>query len=263
MFHTEIVRIELGDIMAKWVLAAILGLLFECAGAAEITAAFGIDKPPFSFRDDNGVDTGIEVDIVRAALKEAGHTLRVRIVPNARLPLLVKAGDADLAATVMGEDGGGLYFSDPYIVFENYAISKRARNVVVNSIADLGKYSFVIWQNGWRDLGPEFETAYRPDAQSRMRPNYNETNSQALQNKMFWADRVDLIIVDRTIFGWYRRELTSWIKTDDSLVFHDIFKTVTRFPVAFHDKKLRDQFNAGLKKIRADGTYQKIYDKYK
>jgi ABC-type amino acid transport substrate-binding protein len=40
-------------------------------------------------------------------------------------------------------------------------------------------------------------------------------------------------------------------------------KTQTNYSAAFRNKELRDQFNDGLKKIRADGSYQAIIDAYR
>ena len=234
--------------------------------AAEIRVAFGPDKPPFSFKDSTKTDVGIEVDVVKAVLERLGHTIKVSVVPNNRLLPLVQSGEVDAAASAQGKDSDSVFFSDNFIEFTNYAVSKKVKDISVASIKDLEKYSFVIWQKGWNDLGPEFLNVYKPDGSGKFKPNYNETNNQRSQNQMFWSDRVDLIIVDKTIFEYYKKELGREVKTDFEITYHDIFKSKaggTGYPVAFKDKKLRDQFNDGLKTIRADGTYQKILAKYK
>ncbi|MBI3284420.1 MAG: transporter substrate-binding domain-containing protein [Burkholderiales bacterium] len=245
---------------------AVLALLFVLGGlvqARELRAIFNTDKPPFSFRDERGVNTGIEVDLMRTLLARMGHTLTVRTVPNNRLLVELITGQADIAVTVSGSDDEQLFFSDDFITFVNVAISKKSRNVSMRGIADLGNYTFVIWQRGWRDLGPEFESIYKPDASNRFRSNYYEVDSQEVQSRMFWLNRTDLIVVDKTIFQWYQRILANTLKIDEEVVYHDIFHSRTGFPVAFRDRKLRDRFNQELRKIRADGTYQKILDKYK
>jgi len=247
----------------KFVLLSLLLLLGSLAQGRELRVIFNTDKPPFCFRDEHGVNTGIEVDLMRTLLAQMGHTLTVRSVPNNRRLVELMTRQADIAVTVSGNDDEQIFFSDDFITFVNVAISKKTHNISLRGIADLGNYTFVIWQRGWRDLGPEFEAIYKPDANNRFRSNYYEVDSQEVQSRMFWLNRTDLIVVDKTIFQWYRRILASTLNTDEEVLYHDIFQSRTSFPVAFRDRELRDRFNVELRKIRADGTYQKILDKYK
>lgn len=233
------------------------------AAAADLKAVFGAEKPPFAFANEKGVTTGIEIDTVGEALKRMGHRLVPRAVANNRLLEELKNGHADIAVTVKGKDGNGIYFSDDFVTFVNFAISKKSRGAVVNSIADLDKYSFIIWQGGWRDLGPQFEARYHPDAAGKFPANYFEGFTQLGQSTAFWKGTTDLIIVDKTIFQWFRRQLGKTMDTREEVVYHDIFERQTGYPVAFRDRALRDQFNLELKKMRNDGTLQEILNRYK
>lgn len=236
--------------------------LHSIGNGAEIRVAFASDRAPYSFKD-KGIDTGIEVDVIRAALRPFGHTITPVIVPKTRLSVILKAEGADAAATIQGIDGDGLFFSDAYINFHNYAISKKKKGIEISTLAEVDHYSFIIWQGGWKNLGPVFKASYEPDHSGKFRPNYNEAHGQLNQSKMFWSDRADLIIVDKKIFEYYRKTLQREFKTEEEVVFHDIFKTQTNYQAAFRSKDLRDQFNEGIKKIRADGSYQAILDSYK
>lgn len=80
---------------------------------------------------------------------------------------------------------------------------------------------------------------------------------------MFWLGRVDAIVIDRAIFAWYKRELSGTMDVEDELVYHNIFHSGTWFNAAFADRTQRDQFNAALRSMKADGSYQRILDKYK
>ena len=93
--------------------------------------------------------------------------------------------------------------------------------------------------------------------------NYNQAFNQLSQNKMFWADRVQLIIIDKTIFEHHKNILSKEFDTSAPITYHDLIKSKTSYAVAFNHAVLRDQFNEGLKKIRANGSYQKIIDAYK
>ena len=245
----------------KLVLTAALFSILNIVNAAELKVAFVTEREPYCFKI-NDVDSGIEIDVIRAALKPFGYTIKPIIVPKARLSLVLKSGDADISATIQGTDGDGLFFSDSYINFHNFVISKKKKTVEINGLSDIDKYSFIIWQGGWKNLGAQFEATYKPDATGKSRANYHEAHSQLNQSKMFWADRTDLIIVDRKIFEHFRTQLRKEFKTDEEVVYHDILKAQTSYSTGFHNKELRDQFNEGLKKIRADGTYQAILDSY-
>ena len=231
--------------------------------ADELRVSFNTDKPPFAFTDQAGNITGIEVDVMREALKRAGHSIKAMSVSKARLLASLTQDEADVAASVQGNDGDNLFYTDNFVQYQNYAISRKTSKLVIEKIDDLDKYHFVIWQRGWADLGSEFEKKYKPDSQDHFRNNYFQGSTQEAQTRIFFAKRVDVIVIDATIFQWYRSVLgKAGLAVDDDLVFHDIFTTTTGFAAAFKNKLLRDQFNTALKSMRADGSYQKILSRY-
>jgi len=79
---------------------------------------------------------------------------------------------------------------------------------------------------------------------------------------MFWAGRAEVIIVDKTIFKFYRKQLSNRFDTSKEVVYFGIFPELTHFQVAFRDKSTRDVFNEGLKYIKEKGIYQKLIDNY-
>jgi polar amino acid transport system substrate-binding protein len=232
------------------------------AYAAEITVAFAGDRTPYFFRQ-NGQDVGIEIDLIKLIMSNAGHTVKVVNIPKIRLLKSVKEKEVDGAATVQDNNDEKLFFSDRYLDFQNMIISKTRHDIKLKAMGELKNYSFIIWQDGWRNLGPEFEADYRPDANGVFPKNYNQAFNQLSQNKMFWADRVQLIIIDKTIFEHNKSILSKEFDTSAPLTYHDLIKSKTSYSVAFNQVSLRDQFNEGLRKIRANGSYQKIIDNYK
>lgn len=246
-----------------------LHLLFFCllclqfsATAAELKIAFATDRPPYCFRQNN-LDQGIEIDLLRQIMGQYGHTIKVITIPKVRLIKAVKEKEVDAAATVQDDREPSLYFSDPYLEFQNVVISKSKQAIELKSLQDLSRFSFIIWQDGWKNLGPEFEAKYRPDASGGFPKNYHQAFNQLSQNKMFWADRVQLIIIDKTIFQHHQRLLAKEFNTSEALTYHDLIKSKTSYAVVFQRAEWRQQFNEGLKKIRANGSYQKIIDSYK
>ncbi len=227
-----------------------------------LVIAFGQDKPPFIFGQEK---RGLEIDIVREALKHKGISFSVMHMPNNRLQVaLLKMKNIDGVATVRKKDDG-TYYSNDFITFNNLAVTKKKSGIVINNISDLKGLTIVIWQKAYKDLGKEFEKMFSPEPPYNspyFNHQYQEIASQKSQNKMFWEGRAKVIIVDKTIFEFYRKKLSKELNTSEEVVYHRIFPELTYYQVAFKDKQLRDDFNEGLKYIKAKGIYQQLVDKY-
>jgi len=230
--------------------------------ARELVVAVSAEKPPFTLETPKG-EAGIEVDILSQTLALAGHTVNIIILPPSRMLPCLARHRCDVAAASAGHDGHGFYYSEPFIRYRNVAVSKHARHLQLTSVRDLARYSFAIWQNGWRDLGTDFKHTYHPDAAGQFRWNYHETPSQQDQNRMFWANRVDLLIIDQTMFGWYRKRLSRSMDTSDPVDIHAVFGKDTCFDAIFRDPALRDDFNAGLATLQRNGGYRAILARYR
>jgi polar amino acid transport system substrate-binding protein len=258
---------EWGNTLPKIGSVVIFSILFvffrsPISEAKELKIAFGQNRPPFVFQED-GKLKGFEEDIVREALKYKGHAIKKKTqMPNKRLEFAVARSGYDGAAAVQKLDDG-TYYSDNFVTYINYAISRKRDKVRINSIRDLTHYYVVAWQNAYRNLGPEFSIYYGPDAQGDHLKSYKEFANQKYQNAFFWKGRANVIIVDKTIFLWYRKQLSGPYDTSGELVFHNIFPKKTYYQVNFKDKGIRDDFNEGLKYLRKTGKYQQIIDAYK
>ncbi len=238
--------------------AAVTALSSGEAAGRDLLIAHGLDKPPFVFGSER---RGLEIDIMREALAYRGHTMRVVHIPNKRLQVAIQTAGVDGAATVR-EAKDGAFYSDDFITFENYAISRRSAHLRIDSVADLKGRAVVAWQNAYRDLGPEFEEAFRPGVTAPYIRSYYELPSQRSQNQMFWSGRAEVIVVDKTIFLWYRRDLAREMDTSAEVVFHDVFPRRTHYQAAFKDPRIRDDFNEGLRHLRATGRYEQLYRSY-
>ena len=182
-------------------------------------------------------------------------------MPNKRLVFAVAKSGFDGAASVQYLDDG-TYYSDNFVTYINYAISRKKDKVTINSIRDLIEYKPVAWQNAHQNLGPEFTVYYGPDAQGDHLKRYKEFANQEYQNVYFWKGRASVIIVDKTIFLWFRKQLSGAYDTSGELVFHNIFPKETNYLTNFKDKGIRDDFNEGLQYLRKTGKYQQLIDAY-
>ncbi|MDD5754515.1 MAG: transporter substrate-binding domain-containing protein [Methylococcales bacterium] len=226
--------------------------------AQEITVGFAQDRSPFVIGQ---TDQGLEIEIFRAALADKGHTVKVVNIPKKRLWRLSDSIAAlDAVATVMPVANDGLYYVNGFIYFDAYAFTKVSDNLTINKISDLKGLETIAWENAYKSMGAGFEKLFQPEPKEDYKKHYSEKN-QKIQNLMFWENRVQVIIVDRIIFAWHRKQLQNKIDTSAEIKMHPIFPRKT-YAAAFKDKKIADNFAVGLAKIKKSGLYAQLYRNY-
>jgi polar amino acid transport system substrate-binding protein len=226
--------------------------------AEELEIGFSFDIPPYVM---NKGTEGIELEIVREALKYKNHTFRVRQCSYKQLETAVSKLGLDAAAAVR-EQNDGTYYSDYFVSFENCAITKKKFGITLNGIYDLKGKSIITWQNAHRDLGNEFGSLFSPDNAAPYREKYDENPDQQEQVRLFWLGNRDVIIIDKSIFIWFTKSLFPNNALPDEPVYHTIFPVPTEFQVNFKSREIRDDFNEGLQHIRQNGVYKQILSKY-
>jgi len=227
----------------------------HAALARELKVAFGQEKAPYLWVE-NGQVKGIELDIVKAALAAEGHTLTAGILPNRRVTIVLAEDEFDMVTGMQLHQAGEAFYSDDYMTYANFAITRKDKAIQLDRLADIFSHSVAIWQKGWEDLDL---SKLHPAGPSGL--DYTEFPSQYRQCKFFWAGRADVNVIDRNIFLWYRRILAKEVDTTPEVEFHDIVPT-THVRAAFRSPADRDDFNAGLKAIRANGEIERIYARY-
>lgn len=220
------------------------------AQAAEIKLGQGI-LPPYGIKES---DSGIEVDIVRAALAKKGHTVTVRFVPFGRVGQDFKDGKIDAANTLNPSSGVKAEYSDSHIAYQNVATTLKDGGPTVGAIADLGSLKVVAFRNASIYLGDDYA------AMTKGNKNYREVGDQATQNKLLMTGRTEAVVGDFRIFLYYNKKIKGQVELKE-VTFNKIFPP-TEYSVGFKDASIRDDFNAGLKELRSSGEYDKIIAKY-
>lgn len=236
-------------------LLALVSLLAGCHAPTEkpqLTVAISSDIPPYVMQQ---AETGLEIDIVKQALP--AYTVQFIQMPYQDLQAAVPEGRAEVAVGVQHFDDDDVFYSDDFVTFENVAVTKQDSGLQIESVADLANYKVLTWQDAWQELGPEFERLFSP--QSAQRANYVEIADQSEQVRMFWEAEADVIVIDRSIFGYFSAEMEHSL---DEVVVHSLFPVVTNFRVAFQDADLRDVFNQGLQELCESGDYPRLLRQY-
>jgi polar amino acid transport system substrate-binding protein len=224
------------------------------AAAKDLTGLFASGKAPYFWTEGN-TPKGIELEIIAAALRRAGHTVQPRAMPNNRLRAIFGEADVDFAGGLQPSDLAGYCHTGVYMAYHNVAVTKRSRHVTLENPEALLRYRVAIRQYLYHDLALDRRGGTMPN-------NFTEFTSQDQQVRFFFADRADVIILDRLIFRWYAKRLDLLPENPDALEFHDLFPTPHGVRAVFKDSRLCAQFDKGLAAIVADGTYRAIWESY-
>lgn len=240
--------------MMAVLLASPLLLPSSAALGDEVTVAVAHSVPPYVIVDEW---RGLEYDVVREVLALEGHTLKPRFMPLARIIKELDDGTVDAAMTMQPASGVTAFYSDSHVSYRNYAITLARRDITIKQVKDMADKSVMAFQNATMVLGRDFKTM------ADKNPRYREEAKQVVQPMLLFLERIDVVVADRSIFGWFANdpEVKAKADTNQVLRFHPIFPP-TDYHVAFRDAKIRDSFNRGLKKLRDSGIYAKIVDRY-
>lgn len=221
--------------------------------ARELKIIFSQYTPPYVF--ENG--QGIVVDIVREALKPAGHTVLPVYAPIGRGFELFAEKRVDGTAIIRENSGLAANYSDDFMQYHNRAFTLKSRRHTLSKLADLKGKTVVAFQNASKYLGEDFGRVMAGNA------NYKEMANQEIQTLMLLLGRIDVAVMDESIFRFYREKLIAEGKAPRATEY-EVFPLFppTPYKTAFIDAKVRDEFNRALSAMRRDGRYEAIYRKY-
>lgn len=235
----------------RWLLL-IVSCWLAALARADIVVGFGANKPPYVFEQGRA---GLEYDIVMASFAAVGVSAQPYFAPQGRLHALLGNRLIDVITTTSEQSGIEAYYSDVYIVYQNYAITLSDRHLDIHTIDDLSRYSVTAFQRASTNLGPQFRAAVAKS------PQYTEQAKQVTRDILLFAGRVDVAVADRRIFDYFRQEIGSLVDIRQAVTYHAIFPP-TPYRAAFRDEALRDSFNRGLATIRRNGSYDEIQRRY-
>ncbi len=237
---------------------AVLSLL-AAAGVSADEILFGLRPvPPYVMQDPATKKlSGLEYEIIRAALAVKGHMMKVELFPLARVVESVKNRKTQAGAPLLPSHDVGATLSDSYIAYNNVALALKARNFKLGAISDLKGLSVSAFQRAKTVLGPGFAAATGAEGGAK----YKEEANQAVQIKLLFAGRVDVVIGESRIFRYYINDpatgVDARVPTEEFRIF-----PATEYRVAFVNPKHAADFNEGLAAIRKNGTYDAIMAKY-
>lgn len=223
---------------------------------ADIVRATTVNFTPYYGESLEG--GGVITALARAAFAERGHEFEVKFQPWRRALAKGRAGayDAVHAAYWAADRERDFYFSKPFYSIEVGLMAHKDLGLSrFTPLEDLKPY-LIGYNAGWA-YGEKFENA---DYLQK-----DPANNQTINVRKFFAGRVDIVAVARSIFRYEAARIEGADLSEVTFIepplkigrLHMMFPKVNE-----NAEKLRDDFDAGLKAIREKGIYAEIIDRY-
>lgn len=233
----------------KWMLVILSLLLSQTSSAAQLRVLVGQNKPPYIKLESA---SGYEIELLREIVQRMGHEAVFTYLPNSRIRSQLESGQGDIASLQPNSpDEIGLFFSQPYIRYQNIAVTLQSDELSVQHPADLAGLTVVAFQGAAKVLGADFS-----DMTSQLE-DYLETVDQKAQVEMLFSGRAKAIVLDRNIFS-YNQQTSS---RPQAVTVHPLFNS-TLYRAAFRDPVLQRQFDRALLSVLLDNWYKQLQLKY-
>ncbi|OOF80077.1 lysine/arginine/ornithine ABC transporter substrate-binding protein [Rodentibacter caecimuris] len=236
--------------MKKLLLSAVLLGSAAIVNAQEITFAMEPSYPPFEFTNEKGEIIGFDVDVANAICKEIQATCKFKgesfdaLIPN----LKAKRFDAAISAMdITDARSKQVLFSDAYydstasyVALKGKATLETAKNIGVQNGTTFQQYTVTETKQ------------YSPKA-------YTSLQDAILDLK---NGRIDIIFGDTAVLADMIGKEPEIQFVGEKVTNKKYFGNGLGIAMNKSNKELAGNLNKGLATIRANGEYQKIYDKW-
>ncbi len=218
----------------------------------EMVVGFCAQYPPFESKNEKtGQFEGFDVDLAQALAKEMG--VKPKFIDAEWQGLLagLKKGDYDVLITCMSKSevrGQNANFSDVYYDLPDVIVVRKDEATVKGKDDLKGKTVGVQLGSGSEQLADSMKATFK----DIKRYNYNPEAFTDLKVK-----RIDAVLVGYAYAVNQMKVDPSYKVVGEPL---SVAETVVVLPKGAD--ALTQKINAALAKIKADGTYQKIHDKW-
>jgi polar amino acid transport system substrate-binding protein len=237
---------------ALW--GAWLGFCLPCA-ADEVAIGFSDHLAPYVLPD---TQSGIEVEIFRAALAYHDHALKPVFLPTRRLPQAFLNHQVDGLMSDSGVDlsGRGGIYGNSAVGFDNVLVTLKRRRLTIARPEDLSGLKVLAFPGAVARYPRWLEAVERAG-------RYFESNNQALQVRALQEGQYDVALADRLTYDYFSQSLRSHhVPLDEVEMQEALSPNPIEYPTVFRDQKLRDDFNDGLESLKKSGRYLEIYRRY-
>ena len=236
--------------MKKLLIASVIAFATFSTQAKDLTFAMEPSYPPFETTNEKGEIIGFDVDIANAICKEIQANCSFKSLSFDGLVQAVKQKRIDGAISAMDiteARSKQVLFSDAYY-------DSSASFIALKSKADLNTAKNVGVQNG-----TTFQQYVVAEAKQYAPKAYNSIQDSILDLK---NGRIDLIFGDTAVLADMLSKETDLTFVGEKVTNPKYFGNGLGIAINKGNKDLVDELNKGLAIIKANGEYQKIYDKW-
>lgn len=245
----------LGRLSYRWI--GSLFLVFYCL-LASAGSVFRVGTEatyaPFEWVDDQNQIVGFDIDVMKAIAAREGFTVKFINTPWEGMLEMLKTGDLDIVAaaiTITPARQKTLDFSDSY--FESRQL------IVVQKQSGIKQFTDLKTKKVGVQTGTTGDEAMQ-QLQGRSSLNIRRFDSIILALQELLNGGIDAVVADQGVASRFlaNNKNNSFKIIDDYKSPKNYFGIVVRKG----NKDLMNRINKGLATIKADGTYNKIYQKY-
>ncbi|WP_448547517.1 substrate-binding periplasmic protein [Thalassotalea fusca] len=234
-------------------------LLFVSLAKAEQTLRIGVGNfPPFFIEAE---ETGIFIEITDAIFSHfPKYKVEYVFMSNHRLLYEINSGKIiDVACNIFPGSKAKAHLSEPVFRYRDVAVTRKSANLIINDVSDLQGKSIAAYQGAKELLGETFRAVTHKSTEYSEHAHPSETTNLLISGSK------DVRVGDVNIF-WHDLKNKHHISGDkaeaSNYTVHYIWPDIYSH-MAFVDESLRDEVNKVIIKLREDGTFNQIYEKYK
>lgn len=213
---------------------------------------------PISF-EENGQVVGISPDIITEAFRRMGYKIKLQLVPWKRAQEMVKDGEVDgFFSPYKSTEREKLYQypTEPLLIEKNVFMVRKDSNIIYDGDMSKLKHYGIGTLIGYATLDKYIESKLINTVDKSL-------NVEASLNKLISKERQVDLVVNTDYILWYtakKMNITDSVK--------ELPLPLAEVPsyLAFNKEKdyteVIAKFEAELKKMKTDGTYQQIIEKY-
>lgn len=234
------------------VLALALGIMFSFAGCGtteKLVMGTNAAFPPYEFVDDDGNIVGIDAEIAQAIADKLGMELEIKDMEFNSLLTAVQSGSIDFALAGMTVDAERLLavnFSDTYATGVQVIIVKE--DSAITTVDDLTGKTIGVQSGTTGDI-------YCTDDFGQ--ENVKQFDNGALAVAALLNGQVDCVVIDN-------EPAKNFVNANTGLKILETEYAVEDYAAAIakDNTELLEKFNEALAELKADGTVDKIINKY-
>lgn len=207
------------------------------------------DSPPYVISSQN---SGLEIDIIRAALRAVGYKLRIEYMTTGRGVRLLLNKRIDIVSPIFHDDRERFYLAAPHVFYRPSLFSLSPNDLSIRSIEDISRGSIAAYKGVINGFGAKFQHI------ARHCPLFVELSDPRRIVDMLYLKRVDIAILDLHTFQYFLRANSLDAKI---LNIHDLIEPLS-VSAAFHDNLLKRKYEKGVRIILGNGEYERIATHY-